>query len=57
VLAQVEGRTGLALAESQLPAVRLTLRSKVLVIAGAPKWARPRWSVSAATKPVFRRGW
>jgi exodeoxyribonuclease V alpha subunit len=32
----VEGRTGLTLAESQLAAVRLALRSKVLVITGGP---------------------
>jgi len=32
----VEGRTGLALAESQKEALRLTLQSKVLVITGGP---------------------
>ena len=40
----VEGKAGVTLAESQREAVRLALRSKVLVIPVVPVSARPRWS-------------
>ena len=41
----VEGRIGLALAESQVVAIRLALMSKVLVMTGGPALARPASSM------------
>ena len=41
----IEQRVGLTLAESQKVAVRLALASKVLVITGGPRWARPLSSI------------
>ena len=39
----VEGKTGLALAESQKNATRAALASKVMVITGGPASVRRRW--------------
>ena len=54
----VEKRIGLALAESQIAAIRLALLAKVLVITGGRVWARPQssrrsWVFSRRKAPVF----
>jgi exodeoxyribonuclease V alpha subunit len=41
-LAWVEGRIGLALADSQVAAIRLALMSKMLVMTGGPGVGNPR---------------
>lgn len=38
----IEQKTGLTLAASQAEAIRLALKSKVMVITGGPGWERPR---------------